>query len=66
MLLFLSPVLPLLIDELAVMLLLLSVTTLPGGTAVVVEVRNIILDCLALLAWSGSRPSPHPGGTFVT
>jgi hypothetical protein len=63
MLLYLSPVLRLLIDELAVMLLLLSVTLL-GGTAV--EVRNIILDCLARLAWSGSRLSPHPDDTFVT
>ncbi len=65
MLLFLLLVLLLLIDELAVLLLLLSVTLLEG-TAVVAEVRNIILDCLALLAWSGSRLSPHPDDTFVT
>jgi hypothetical protein len=65
MLLFLSIVLLLLIEALAVMLLLLSVTLLVG-TAVVVAVRNIILDCLALLAWSGSRLSSHPDDTFVT
>jgi hypothetical protein len=65
MLLYLSPVLFLLIEALAGMLLLLSVTLL-GGTAAVVDVRNIILDCLALLAWSGSRLSPHPDDTFVT
>ncbi len=63
--LFLLLVLLLLIDELAVMLMLLSVTLL-GDTAVAVAVRNIILDCLALLAWSGSRLSSHPDDTFVT
>ena len=64
MLLFLLLVLLLLIETLLVMLLLLSVTTLLGGTAVVVaEVRNIILDCLALLAWSRSCLSPHPSNT---
>ncbi len=65
MLLYLSPVL-LLIDELAVLLLLLSVTLLGVTAVVVAEVRNIILDCLALLAWSGSCLSSHPGNTFVT
>ncbi len=66
MLLYLSPVLRLLIEALAVLLLLLSVTLLGGTAVVVAEVRNIILDCLALLAWSGSRPSPNPDDTFVT
>jgi hypothetical protein len=62
MLLFLLLVVLLLIDELVVLLLLLSVTLL-GGTAVGVEVRNIILDCLALLAWSRSCLSSHPSNT---
>ncbi len=62
MLLYLSPVLLLLIEALAGMLLLLSVTLL-GGKTVGVEVRNIILDCLALLAWSRSCLSPHPSNT---
>ncbi len=67
MLLYLSPVLLLLIETLLVMLLLLSVRLLGGTAVVVAEVRNIILDCLALLAWSRSRLSPHPDDdTLVT